>query len=87
MLEPKERILVFFNGKIELSKFASKSGCVAYHSDLCELGDTMEKNILHWDAGKTKVMACMTGFAQGVNQPNMRFVVMKNPEYGLLIMV
>lgn len=87
MLEPEERILVFFNGKIELSKFASKSGCAAYHSDLCEPGDTMEENILRWDAGETKVMACTTGFAQGVDRPNVRFVVMKNPEYGLLVTV
>ena len=31
-------MLVFFNGKDELSDFASKFGCTAYHNDLFEPG-------------------------------------------------
>ena len=85
MLSLEERMLVFFNGKDELSDFASKSGCAAYHNDLFEPGNTVEDNIRRWDLGETKVMACTTGFAQGVDRPHVRFVVMKNPEYGLLV--
>ena len=60
-------MLVFFNGKDELSDFASKSGCTAYQNDLFEPGNTVEDNICRWDLGETKVMACKTGFAQGVD--------------------
>ena len=85
MLKPEERMLVFFNSKQELAKFASKSGCAAYHSDLYEQGNTREENLQRWDAGEMKVMACTTGFAQGMDRPHVRFVVMKEPEYGLLV--
>jgi superfamily II DNA or RNA helicase len=85
MLKPEERILVFFNSKSELVKFAKKSGCALYHSDLYEPGNTREANLRRWDSGEMKVMACTTGFAQGVDRPHVRFVVMKEPEYGLLV--
>ena len=85
MLAPEERMLMFFNGKDKLSNFMSESGCTAYHNDLFEPENTVEDNIQWWDLGDTKMMACTTGFTQGIDQPHVRFMVMKNPNYGLLL--
>ncbi|KAI9568143.1 hypothetical protein HD554DRAFT_2038970 [Boletus coccyginus] len=84
-LRPEERILVFFNGKKELDKFAAKARCASYHGDLWEPGNTRAENMQRWDLGETRVMACTTGFAQGMDMAHVRFVVMKDPEYGLLL--
>lgn len=46
MLAPEERILVFFNNKAKLVKFAMKAKCAMYHSDLYLPGNTREQNIL-----------------------------------------
>ena len=85
MLAPEERMLVFFNSKTELTKFANKAGCAAYHSELYGPGNLRQDHLERWDAGETKVMACTTGFAQGMDRAHVRFMVVKDPEYGLLV--
>ena len=65
MLEPEERMLVSFNGKVELIRFVSKTGCTEYHSDLYKPGNMTKEYIHCWDLGGTKVMVSTTRFAQG----------------------
>ncbi|KIK72576.1 hypothetical protein PAXRUDRAFT_21830 [Paxillus rubicundulus Ve08.2h10] len=85
MLAEEERMLVFFNTRPEADKFAKSSGCAVYHSELEWTGETKEYNLDRWDGGDTKVMACTTAFAQGVDRAHVRFVVVKDPEFGLLV--
>ncbi|KIK73276.1 hypothetical protein PAXRUDRAFT_21036 [Paxillus rubicundulus Ve08.2h10] len=84
-LEQHERMLVFFNTKREAEMFAKASGSAVFHSDLWEAGNTKAYNLDRWDSGDTKVMACTTAFTQGINRPHVRFVVVFEPDLGLLV--
>ncbi|KIK76771.1 hypothetical protein PAXRUDRAFT_17951 [Paxillus rubicundulus Ve08.2h10] len=82
-LEQHERMLVFFNTKWEVETFSKASGSAVFHSNLWEAGNTKAHNLDRWDSGDTKVMACTTVFAQGINRPHIRFVVVFEPDLGL----
>ncbi|KAI9461354.1 hypothetical protein HD554DRAFT_2176321 [Boletus coccyginus] len=54
-----------------------------YHSKLP--ASIREYNVAQWDRRETKVMACTSAFAQGIDQPNVKFVVIFELTYGMLL--
>ncbi|KAG1830498.1 hypothetical protein DFJ58DRAFT_848448 [Suillus subalutaceus] len=84
-LAAEERILVFCGSQGDAEGFALQAKCAVYHSDLWEAGNTRESNLNRWDSGETKVMACTTAFAQGMDRPHVRYVVIFKPSYGLIV--
>jgi hypothetical protein len=84
-LTEEERILVFCGSQADAQAFALKANCAVYHSDLWEVGNSRASNLSRWDSGDTKVMACTTAFAQGMDRPHVRYVVIFKPSYGLLV--
>lgn len=83
-LKEGERMLAFFNSNDEADSYANKTGSAVYHSKLYARGNTRADNLGRWDKGHTRIMACTTAFAQGVDRPNVRFVVIFKPSFGLL---
>ena len=83
-LTNEERMLVFFSSQAEVEDFAGGAGCAVYHSDLWQAGNTKAYNLDLWDRGESKVMACTTAFAHGIDRPAIRYVVIFRPSYGLL---
>ena len=83
-LDQEERMLVFFSSNNEAEVYGKKTGSAIYHSKLYEQGNTRADNLQRWDQGDTSIMACTTAFAQGVDRPNVRFVVIFKPTFGLL---
>ncbi|KAG1813024.1 P-loop containing nucleoside triphosphate hydrolase protein [Suillus variegatus] len=84
-LVEEEHILVFCGSQGDAQAFAVKANCAIYHSDLWEVGNSRESNLSRWDSGQTKVMACTTAFAQGMDRPHVRYIVIFKPSYGLLV--
>jgi hypothetical protein len=84
-LVDEERILVFFGAQADVEIFAKKNRCAVYHSQLWQAGNTKSYNLDLWDRGESKVMACTTAFAQGIDRSNVRYVVIFRPAYGLLV--
>ncbi|KAG2358663.1 hypothetical protein BDR07DRAFT_1489182 [Suillus spraguei] len=81
-----DRMLVFFNSNKEADNFSATIQCAVFHSDLPTMGgNTKTHNLTRWDSGETKVMACTTAFAQGVDRSSVRFVVISEVEYGLMV--
>ncbi|KAG1844369.1 hypothetical protein F4604DRAFT_1937570 [Suillus subluteus] len=81
-----DRMLVFFNSNKEADNFSTTIQCAVFHSDLPTMGgNTKTHNLTRWDSGETKVMACTTAFAQGVDRSSVRFVVISEVEYGLMV--
>ncbi|KAG1785568.1 uncharacterized protein HD556DRAFT_1314192 [Suillus plorans] len=85
LLAEEEHILVFCGSQGDAQAFAVKANCAVYHSDLWEAGNSRASNLSRWDSGDTKVMACTTAFAQGMDRPHVRYVVIFKPSYGLLV--
>ena len=83
-LAEHERMLVFFPSQHEAQAYAERTRCAVYHSQLFEEGNTRTDNLRRWDEGQTKIMACTTAFAQGIDRPNIRSVVIFKPTFGLL---
>lgn len=83
-LKQQERMLVFFNSCDLTDAFAEKNHYAAFHSNLPASGNTKAYNLDMWDRGETTVMACTSAFASGVDRPNIRFVVIYKPRYGLM---
>lgn len=81
----EERMLVFFSSQGDAESFASQARCAVYHSNLWEPGNTKAYNLDLWDRGESKVMACTTAFAQGIDRSNIRYVVIFRPAYGLIV--
>ncbi|KAG1835871.1 hypothetical protein F4604DRAFT_1944010 [Suillus subluteus] len=81
----EERMLVFFGSQVDTEFFASQTKCAAYHSNLWQAGNTKAYNLDLWDRGESKVMACTTAFAQGIDRSNIRYVVIFRPTYGLIV--
>jgi hypothetical protein len=84
-LAAEERMLVFCSSQADAEIFALQAKCAVYHSDLWETGNTKDDNLKRWDEGGTKVMACTTAFAQGMDRPHVRYVVIFKPSYGLIV--
>jgi hypothetical protein len=84
-LAAEERMLVFCSSQADAEIFALQAQCAVYHSDLWEAGNTKDDNLKRWDEGGTKVMACTTAFAQGMDRPHVRYVVIFKPSYGLIV--
>ncbi|KAG2045542.1 P-loop containing nucleoside triphosphate hydrolase protein [Suillus hirtellus] len=80
-----DRMLVFFNRNKEADEFSTSIGCAVFHSELPTLGNTKGLNLERWDTGETQVMACTTAFAQGVDRSSVRYVVISEVEYGLMV--
>ncbi|KAG2062648.1 P-loop containing nucleoside triphosphate hydrolase protein, partial [Suillus decipiens] len=81
-----DRMLVFFNSNKEADDFSTTIQCAVFHSDLPTMGrNTKTHNLTMWDSGETQVMACTTAFAQGVDRSSVRFVVITEVEYGLMV--
>lgn len=81
----EERILVFFSSQSDVEIFAAQHKCANYHSNLWQPGNTKAYNLDLWDRGESKVMACTTAFAQGIDRSNVRYVVIFRPSYGLMV--
>ncbi|KAG1830491.1 hypothetical protein DFJ58DRAFT_736947 [Suillus subalutaceus] len=84
-LAAEERILVFCNSQGDAEGFSLQAKCAVYHSDLWQAGNTKAYNLNLWDEGETKVMACTTAFAQGMDRPHVRYVVIFKPSFGLIV--
>ncbi|KAG2340022.1 P-loop containing nucleoside triphosphate hydrolase protein [Suillus weaverae] len=80
-----ERMLVFFSSQGDVQMFGSQTRCAIYHSNLWEAGNTKASNLEMWDRGESKVMACTTAFAQGIDRSHIRYVVIFRPAYGLMV--
>lgn len=78
-------MLVFFGAQADVEIFAKENSCAVYHSKLWQPGNTKSYNLDLWDRGESKVMACTTAFAQGIDRSNVRYVVIFRPTYGLLV--
>ncbi|KAG2062627.1 P-loop containing nucleoside triphosphate hydrolase protein [Suillus decipiens] len=79
-----DRMLVFFSSNREADEFGAAISCAVFHSGLPTMGENSKAdNLDKWDSGKTKVMACTTAFAQGIDRSSIRFVVINGVEYGL----
>ncbi|KAG0691682.1 P-loop containing nucleoside triphosphate hydrolase protein, partial [Suillus ampliporus] len=85
LLKDEERILVFFGANRDAGEFGKENKSAVYHSELWEAGNTKAYNLDLWDRGESKVMACTTAFAQGIDRSNVRFVLIFRPAYGLLV--
>lgn len=85
MMTKSDRMLVFFNRNKEADAFSTSMGCAVFHSELPTLGNTKGLNLERWDTGETQVMACTTAFAQGVDRSSVRYVVISEVEYGLMV--
>lgn len=83
-LTHEERMLVFFSSQAEAQEFAVGARCAVYHSELWQPGNTKAYNLDLWDRGESKVMACTTAFAHGIDRPGVRYVVIFRPSFGLL---
>lgn len=83
-LKPQERMLVFFSACRQAESFAKDHGFAIYHSKFSDGEAGKNRNLLMWDDGVTKVMACTSAFGCGVDRPNVRFVVIFNPFHGLM---
>ena len=86
-LEADERMLVWFASCEEAEEFATTAHCAVFHSNLPSTGNTKAYNLDLWDRGETKLMACTSAFATGVDRPNVRFIVVYKPTYSLLMAV
>jgi superfamily II DNA helicase RecQ len=84
-LEEEERMLVFFYSQTDAETFADQHRFAVYHSELWQAGNTKAFNLDLWDRGESKVMACTTAFAQGIDRSNVRYVVIFRPAYGLIV--
>ncbi|KAG0692522.1 hypothetical protein DFH29DRAFT_882371 [Suillus ampliporus] len=84
-LGDEERMLVFFASQGDAEGFALSFKCAVYHSELWVPGNTKADNLDLWDRGESKVMACTTAFAQGIDRSTVRYVVIFRPSYGLLV--
>jgi superfamily II DNA helicase RecQ len=83
-MENSDRMLVFFASNKEADDFGVAMSCAVFHSELPTTGENSKAdNLDKWDSGKTKVMACTTAFAQGIDRSTVRFVVINGVEYGL----
>ncbi|KAG2057377.1 hypothetical protein BDR06DRAFT_1005383 [Suillus hirtellus] len=78
-------MLIFFYSQADAESFATQHKCAVYHSNLWEAGNTKAYNLDLWDRGESKIMACTTAFAQGIDRSNVRFVVIFRPAYGLIV--
>ncbi|KAG1837461.1 hypothetical protein DFJ58DRAFT_734353 [Suillus subalutaceus] len=79
-----DRMLVFFASNREADAFGTAMNFAVFHSELPTMGENSKAdNLEKWDSGKTKVMACTTAFAQGVDRSSVRFVIINGVEYGL----
>ncbi|KAG1718527.1 uncharacterized protein EDB91DRAFT_1090004 [Suillus paluster] len=85
LLGDEDRMLVFFSSTAETEEFGRKARCAMYHSELWQPGNTKAYNLDLWDRGESKVMACTTAFAQGMDRSNVRYVVIFRPAYGLIV--
>lgn len=85
LLAAEEHMLVFCSSQADAEIFALQAKCAVYHSDLWEAGNTKEDNLKRWDDGATQVMACTTAFAQGMDRPHVRYVVIFKPSFGLIV--
>ena len=83
-LKDKERILVFFPSCTLAESFARDHNFAVYHSKLTEGEQGKKANMVRWDRGETKVMACTSAFGSGVDYPNVRYVVTFDSIYGLM---
>ncbi|KAG6371361.1 P-loop containing nucleoside triphosphate hydrolase protein [Boletus reticuloceps] len=85
MLKGDERMLVFFNSCQKVEKFAYRNDFAMFHSKLSK--ETKGSNLLMWDDCRTKVMACMSAFATGVDRPNVHFIIIHELLYGFMTTV
>jgi hypothetical protein len=81
----EEQMLMFFGAKADVKIFAKENNCVIYHSQLWQSGNTKLYNLDLWDQGESKVMVCITAFAQGIDRYNVQYMVIFRPTYGLLV--
>lgn len=86
-LKVDERMLVWFASCEDAEDFATKARCAVFHRGLPSTGNTQAYNLDLWDRGETKLMACTSAFATGVDRPNIRFIVVHKPTYSLLMIV
>ncbi|KAG1846986.1 hypothetical protein DFJ58DRAFT_843305 [Suillus subalutaceus] len=84
-MSKSDRMLVFFSKNIEADAFSLHMDCAVFHSNLPTSGNTKDRNLERWDSGDTQIMACTTAFAQGVDRSSVRYVVISEVEYGLLV--
>jgi superfamily II DNA helicase RecQ len=84
-MSKSDRMLVFFSKNKEADAFGIAMDCAVFHSELPTVGNTKAANLERWDRGKTQIMACTTAFAQGMDRSSVRYVVISEVEYGLLV--
>ena len=83
-LKKDEKMLVFFCATALADAFSEKHRCAVFHSRLPKDGNTKSYNLARWDNEEAAVMACSSAFASGVDRPNVRFIVIYNPQYNLM---
>ncbi|KAF8425824.1 hypothetical protein L210DRAFT_986547 [Boletus edulis BED1] len=86
-LKADERMLVLFASCEEAEEFAGKARCAVFHRGLPSTGNTKAYNLGLWDRGETKLMACTSAFATGVDRQKIRFIVVYKPTYSLLMVM
>ncbi|KAG2121470.1 hypothetical protein DEU56DRAFT_918156 [Suillus clintonianus] len=84
-LTEEERMLVFCSTQSDVEGIAQQAKCASYHSNLWGAGNTKAYNLHRWDEGESKVMVCTTAFAQGMDRPSVRYVVIFKPSFGLIV--
>lgn len=83
LLADDERAIIFFQDTETAESFAERSKCVIYHSKL-PAHNPKEQNLWEWEVGMKKVIAATTALAQGIDMPNVKFVVIYENTYGLI---
>lgn len=83
-LKEQERMLIFFNSCDEAERFSGENQCPVFHSKLPKGSNAKELNMQLWENGESKMMACTSAFGTGVDKPNVRFVVIHAPKFGLM---
>lgn len=85
LLEPDERILVFFEKREDVDTFSLTADCAVYHSQLPSDGEnTKARNLNRWDSGDSPVMAATTAAGQGIDRPYVKFVIIHGGTFGML---
>jgi hypothetical protein len=81
----EEKIITFFKDHGTAELFAKDMRCPVYHSQLPPIGNnTKGHNLWLWDSGQSNLISATTALIQGIDWPNVKYIVFHEGMYGLI---
>jgi superfamily II DNA helicase RecQ len=81
----EEKIITFFKDHSTAELFSKDMRCPVYHSQLATIGNnTKGYNLWLWDSGQSNLISATTALIQGIDRPNVKYVVFHEGTYGLI---